>query len=103
LWLTFLPPKNKQLTKHAVPSAMVGVMNNDFPYLEIPKTLEPAIGPRQEGKRVYRREWSDEEVGPWYDAICDAFRDDKFVSPGGSACMRRSREPGFTSALKTVS
>ena len=64
-------------------SIVVDVMNIEFPYLEIPKSLEAGVGAPDEGTRTYRRSGSDEEVGPWYDAICEAFPEDSFVSPGG--------------------
>jgi hypothetical protein len=79
---------------------VVGVMNSDFPYLEIPKGLETVIGSREEGKRVYRREGSDEEVGPWFDAICEAFPDDTFVSPGGVSMYAPVSRAGVHKRIK---
>jgi hypothetical protein len=58
-------------------------METDFPYLVIPDRLKPIVGVPDPGTRIYRIEGSDAEVGAWYDAICDCFPDDKFVSPGG--------------------
>jgi hypothetical protein len=58
-------------------------VNNEFPYLVIPDRLKPIVGVPDPGTRIYRIAGSDGEVGAWYDAICDCFPDDKFVSPGG--------------------
>jgi hypothetical protein len=58
-------------------------MNKDFPYLEIPESLKPIVGEPDPDTRIYRREGSDEESGPWFDAICQHFPDDGFISPGG--------------------
>jgi hypothetical protein len=32
---------------------------------------------------MYRIEGSDADVGPWYEAICECFPAERFVSPGG--------------------
>src|SRR5208282_2950522 len=58
-------------------------METDFPYLVIPDRLKPIVGEPDAGTRIYRREGSDADVGPWYDAICECFPDDRFISPGG--------------------
>jgi hypothetical protein len=79
---------------------MVAVMNSDFPYLEIPKSLEAVIGPPDSGTRMYRRSGSDEEVGPWFDAIGDAFPEDSFVSPGGVSMYAPVSRAGVHKRIK---
>ena len=75
-------------------------MNNTFPYLEIPKVLKAMVGDPDSGTRIYRREGSDVDVGPWYDALCDAFPDDRFVSPGGVGMYASVSRAGVHKRLK---
>jgi hypothetical protein len=65
---------------HAV---LVSNMNKDFKYLEIPASLKPFIGEPDPDTRIYRREGSDEESGPWFDALGEHLPGEGFVSPGG--------------------
>ncbi len=58
-------------------------MNKDFPYLVIPASLKPLIGEPDPETRIYRREGSDEESGPWFDALGEHLPGEGFVSPGG--------------------
>ncbi len=58
-------------------------MNKDFPYLVIPASLKPLIGEPDPDTRIYRREGSDEESGPWFDALGEHLPGEGFVSPGG--------------------
>jgi hypothetical protein len=60
-------------------------MNNDFPYLEVPASLKPIVGEPDRETRIYRREGSDEDSGPWFDALCRHFPGEGFISPGGVA------------------
>ncbi len=92
--------KNNKLTKCIVQFTVVDVMNSDFPYLEIPKGLEAVIGPSDAGTRMYRRSGSDEEVGPWFDAIGEAFPEDSFVSPGGVSMYAPVSRAGVHKRIK---
>jgi len=58
-------------------------MKKDFKYLEIPASLKPFIGEPDPDTRIYRREGSDEESGPWFDALGEHLPGEGFVSPGG--------------------
>jgi hypothetical protein len=58
-------------------------MKKDFKYLEIPASLKPFIGEPDPDTRIYRREGSDEESGPWFDALGEHLSGEGFVSPGG--------------------
>jgi hypothetical protein len=58
-------------------------MKKDFRYLEIPASLKPFIGEPDPDTRIYRREGSDEESGPWFDALGEHLPGEGFVSPGG--------------------
>ena len=61
----------------------VSIMNKEFPYLVIPASLKPLIGEPDPETRIYRREGSDEESGPWFDALGEHLPGEGFVSPGG--------------------
>ena len=58
-------------------------MKKEFKYLEIPASLQPLIGEPDPDTRIYRREGSDEESGPWFDALGEHLPGEGFVSPGG--------------------
>jgi len=58
-------------------------MNKEFPYLDVPASLKPIVGVADPETRIYRREGSDEESGPWFDALCEHFPGEGFISPGG--------------------
>ena len=75
-------------------------METDFPYLVIPDRLKPIVGKPDPGTRIYRIEGSDAEVGPWYDAICECFPDDSFVSPGGVGMYAGVSRPAVHKRLK---
>jgi hypothetical protein len=75
-------------------------METDFPYLVIPDRLKPIVGEPDLGTRIYRREGSDAECGPWFDAICECFPDDQFVSPGGVGMYAGVSRPAVHKRLK---
>lgn len=75
-------------------------MKSDFPYLVIPDRLKPIVGEPDPGTRIYRKEGSDDEVGPWYEAICECFPDDSFVSPGGVGMFAGVSRPAVHKRLK---
>jgi hypothetical protein len=75
-------------------------METDFPYLVIPDRLKPIVGEPDKGTRIFRAEGSDEDVGRWYDAICEAFLDDSFVSPGGVSMYAPVSRAGVHKRLK---
>ena len=75
-------------------------MDTDFPYLGIPDRLKPIVGEPDLGKRIYRIEGTDAEVGPWYEAICECFPDDSFVSPGGVGMFAGVSRPAVHKRLK---
>ena len=56
-------------------------MPTDFPFVEIPKELEPLIGTREDGKRIYRKDGSQEESAAWFDLLTEIIGPS--VSPGG--------------------
>lgn len=56
-------------------------MQTDFPFVEIPTELEPVIGRRDPGTRIYRRDGSQEESAAWFDLVTDVIGPS--VSPGG--------------------
>jgi hypothetical protein len=75
-------------------------VKRDFPYLVIPDRLKPIVGEPDPGTRIYRKEGSDAEVGPWYEAICECFPDDSFVSPGGVGMFAGVSRPAVHKRLK---
>jgi hypothetical protein len=75
-------------------------MESDFPYLVIPDRLKPIVGEPDPGTRIYRIEGSDAQAGPWYDAICECFPDDSFVSPGGVGMFAGVSRPAVHKRLK---
>jgi hypothetical protein len=75
-------------------------METDFPYLVVPDMLKPTVGEPDSGTRIYRREGSDAEAGPWFDAIWECFPDDKFVSPGGVCMYAGVSRPAVHKRLK---
>lgn len=56
-------------------------MSTKFPFIEIPSELEPIVGVRDEGTRIYRRSGSQEECSAWFDLIMEIIG--PAVSPGG--------------------
>jgi hypothetical protein len=52
-----------------------------FPFVNIPPELEPLIGTREEGTRVYRKDGSQEESAVWFDLLTEIIGPS--VSPGG--------------------
>lgn len=56
-------------------------MQTNFPFVEIPSELEPIVGKREPGKRIYRREGSQEESSVWFDLLTEIIGPS--VSPGG--------------------
>ena len=75
-------------------------MSTGFPYVEIPEEFKNELGKPDVGTRRYRRDGSDEDVGPWYDALCDAFPHDKFISPGGVSMYAPVSRAGVHKRLK---
>lgn len=56
-------------------------MHTDFPFVPIPPELEPVIGIREPGTRIYRKEGSQEESAAWFDLLTEIIGPS--VSPGG--------------------
>ena len=52
-----------------------------FPFVEIPPELEPLLGTRDPGTRVYRKDGSQEESAAWFDLLTEIIGPS--VSPGG--------------------
>ena len=75
-------------------------MNKDFPYLIIPASLKPVVGEPDLETRIYRREGSDEDSGPWFDALCEHFPGDSFISPGGVGMYAPVSRAGVHKRLK---
>ena len=75
-------------------------MNKDFKYLEVPVGLEPVVGKPDPDTRIYRREGSDEDSGPWFDALCEHFPGEGFVSPGGVGMYAPVSRSGVYKRLK---
>ena len=79
---------------------MVWIMNKDFKYLEVPAGIEPVVGKPDPDTRIYRREGSDEDSGPWFDALCEHFPGEGFVSPGGVGMYAPVSRSGVYKRLK---
>ena len=75
-------------------------MNKDFPYLVVPASLKPVVGVPDAETRIYRREGSDEESGPWFDALCEHFPGEGFISPGGVGMYAPVSRAGVYKRLK---
>ena len=75
-------------------------MNKDFPYLDVPASLKPIVGVPDPETRIYRREGSDEESGPWFDALCEHFPGEGFISPGGVGMYAPVSRAGVYKRLK---
>ena len=58
-------------------------MDADFPYIEVPEEAAKVFGHPDNGTRIYRAEGSEEESGPWFEAVCAIAGD--CVSPGGAS------------------
>jgi hypothetical protein len=56
-------------------------VSTEFPFIEIPPELEPSVGRRKPGSRVYRRSGSQEECSAWFEVLMDIIG--PAVSPGG--------------------
>ncbi len=56
-------------------------MQTEFPFVEIPPEVEPFLGKREDGKRVYRKDGSQEESAAWFDLLTEIIGPS--VSPGG--------------------
>lgn len=56
-------------------------MSTEFLFVEIPSELEPFIGKRDPGTRIYRGEGSQEESAVWFDVLTELIGPS--VSPGG--------------------
>jgi len=56
-------------------------MSTHFPFVEIPPEFEPLIGTREEGKRIYRKDGSQEDSAAWFDLLTEIIGPS--VSPGG--------------------
>ncbi len=79
---------------------MVWIMNKDFKYLEVPAGIEPIVGKPDPDTRIYRREGSDEDSGPWFDALCEHLPGEGFVSPGGVGMYAPVSRSGVYKRLK---
>jgi len=56
-------------------------MSTDFPFVQIPKELEPVIGVPDPGTHIYRHSGSHEEAGAWFELLTEVVG--STVSPGG--------------------
>lgn len=56
-------------------------MARHFPFVDVPSELELVVGTPDTGTRIYRREGAEEDVGQWFDILCEMY--DNLVSPGG--------------------
>jgi hypothetical protein len=56
-------------------------MQTNFPFVEVPESLQSMLGIPDPGTRIYRRDGSQEESAVWFDAITDVIGPS--VSPGG--------------------
>jgi hypothetical protein len=56
-------------------------VQTEFPFVEIPPELEPVIGKRDSGTRIYRRDGSQEESAAWFELLTTMIGPS--VSPGG--------------------
>jgi len=81
-------------------AVLVWIMNKDFKYLEVPAGLEPVVGKPDPDTRIYRRQGSDEDSGPWFDALCEHFPGEGFVSPGGVGMYAPVSRSGVYKRLK---
>src|ERR1035437_4888419 len=61
------------------------MIQNEFPFINVPPEALPIVGEPTPGTRFYRREGSDEEYGEWIEAIGRFFQGDVGLSPGGVA------------------
>ena len=75
-------------------------MNKEFPYLDVPGSLKPVVGIADPETRIYRREGSDEDSGPWFDALCEHFPGEGFISPGGVGMYAPVSRAGVYKRLK---
>ena len=75
-------------------------MNKEFPYLDVPASLKPIVGVADPETRIYRREGSDEKSGPWFDALCEHFPGEGFISPGGVGMYAPVSRAGVYKRLK---
>jgi len=57
------------------------MVNDPFPYVQIPDEARPVVGEPDIGTRCYRREAPESESGEWFEAITALFG--QVVSPGG--------------------
>jgi hypothetical protein len=81
-------------------AVLVWIMNKDFKYLEVPESLKPIVGKPDLDTRIYRREGSDEDSGPWFDGLCEHFPGEGFVSPGGVGMYAPVSRSGVYKRLK---
>jgi hypothetical protein len=56
-------------------------MQTAFPFVEIPKEMEPVIGVPDENTHIYRKDGSQEESSAWFDLLTEIIGPS--VSPGG--------------------
>ena len=69
-------------------------MQTNFPFVELPDALEPIIGKREPGTRIYRRDGSQEESAVWFDLLTELIASagepaptSNYVPPGiGKVC-----------------
>ena len=66
----------------------------------VPASLKPVVGVPDPETRIYRREGSDEESGPWFDALCEHFPGEGFISPGGVGMYAPVSRAGVYKRLK---
>ncbi len=73
-------------------------MDQDFPYVEIPKGIEPFIGEVDEGTRIYRIKGPESHCEAWFNAISEAFG--SVISPGGVQMFAPVSRAGVHKRLK---
>ena len=63
------------------PAIGLQVVQTAFPFVNLPPEVEPLIGTRDEGTRIYRKDGSQEESAAWFDLLTEIIGPS--VSPGG--------------------
>lgn len=73
-------------------------MSSSFPFVQIPKELEPIIGKPDPGTRLYRCEGSEEESGAWFELLTGIIGPS--VSPGGVSMFCPVARPAVYKKVK---
>src|SRR5208283_1501652 len=75
-------------------------MNKKFPFVEIPSHLLNILGEPDKGTRLYRVFGREEDVRPWFDAICEVTPGLGSMSPGGIYAYVKVSRPAVHKRLK---